>query len=191
MPTVDFYDRVYNGKWNSLTTISLSIGQGEMGVTPLQLANFTATIANRGYYKIPHIIKSIEGGQIDSRFSVPNYTNIDPKHYQVIAEGMYRAVNVEGTAVGAAVKGLDICGKTGTAENGRGRDHSTFACFAPYNDPKIAMSVYVEHGGFGATVAMPIASLLLEQYLTDTITRPGLVEYVKRMTIEYPQYDNK
>lgn len=189
LPTTEFYDRVYNGRWNSLTAISLSIGQGEIGVTPLQLANFTATIANRGYYKIPHIIKSIEGGQIDSRFSVPNYTNIDPKHYQVIAEGMYRAVNVEGTAVRAAVKGLDICGKTGTAENGRGRDHSTFACFAPYKDPKIAMSVYVEHGGFGATVAMPIASLLMEQYLTDTITRPELVEYVKRMTIDYPQYD--
>lgn len=189
VPTSDFYDRVYNGRWNSLTTISLSIGQGEMGVTPLQLANFTATIANRGYYIIPHIVKSIDGGEIDPRFKEKHYTKVDPKHYEVVAEGMYRAVNVAGTAVGAAVPGLDICGKTGTAENGRGRDHSTFASFAPYHNPKIAVSVYVEHGGFGATAAMPIASLIIEQYLTDTITRPWLVENLKNMTISYPQYD--
>ncbi len=191
IPTPEFYDRIYNGRWNSLTAISLSIGQGEVGVTPLQLANFTATIANRGYYKIPHIIKSIEGRQIDPIFNEPHYTKVDSEHYKAVAEGMYRAVNVAGTAVGAAVPGLDICGKTGTAQNGRGRDHSTFASFAPYNDPKIAVSVYVEHGGFGATVAMPIASLVIEQYLTDTITRPWLVEHVKQMNIPYPQYDKR
>ena len=190
IPTVEYYDRVYNGYWNSLTTLSLAIGQGEIGVTPLQLANFIASIANRGYYYIPHIIKRIEGrDSIDARFYEKRYTGIDAEYYEPVVEGMYKAVNVEGTGLSAMVPGLDICGKTGTAENGQGRDHSTFAAFAPRNNPKIAISVYVEHGGFGASAALPIASLMIEQYLTDTISRPALLDRIANMTINYPQYD--
>lgn len=193
IPKSEFYDKMYQGRWSSLTNISNSIGQGEVGVTPLQLANFTATIANRGYYIVPHIIRSIDDSthKIDPLYYKKQYTDIDKKHYDILVEGMYRAVNVGGTGVSARVNGLDICGKTGTAQNGRGRDHSTFAAFAPKDNPKIAISVYVEHGGFGATSALPIASLMIEQYLTDTISRPDLKEYIKSMIINYPQYDKK
>ncbi|MFI3262255.1 MAG: penicillin-binding protein 2 [Rikenellaceae bacterium] len=194
IPDSEFYDRMYKGgRWSSLTNISNSIGQGEVGVTILQLANFIATIANRGHYIVPHIIKEIQDStfSINELYRTKQYTDIDPKYYEPVAEAMYRAVNVEGTGVRAQVKGLDICGKTGTAQNGSGRDHSTFAAFAPKDNPKIAISVYVEHGGFGATVAMPIASLMIEQYLTDSISRQDLKEYIKAMKINYPQYDKK
>lgn len=192
IPKSEFYDKMYGGRWSSLTNISNSIGQGEVGVTPLQLANFTATIANRGFYYIPHIIKSIDGANhvVDPTYTEKQYTSVDPKYYETIVEGMYLAVNVGGTGVRAAVPGLDICGKTGTAQN-RGKDHSTFAAFAPKNNPKIAISVYVEHGGFGATVALPIASLMIEQYLTDTLQRVEMKEAIKSMEISYPLYDNK
>ena len=104
---------------------------------------------------------------------------------------MYMAVNEGGTGYVAMVPGLDICGKTGTAQNPHGRDNSTFFCFAPRNNPKIAVSVYIENGGFGATVAAPIASLLTEYYLTDTIKRPDLVERIKTMQIAYPYYEKQ
>ena len=189
IPSREYYDRMYNGRWNSLTTLSLAIGQGEIGVSPLQLANFVATVANRGYYYIPHIVKRIDGkDSIDVRFRQKQYTDIDPKYFDIFAEAMWKGVHVGGTSMRAMVPGLDICGKTGTAENGQGADHSTFAAFAPKDHPKIAISVYVEHGGFGASIALPIASLLIEQYLTDTITRPAEVEYVKNKRINYPQY---
>lgn len=190
IPTSEMYDRWYGGRWSSLTNISNSIGQGEVGVTPLQLANFTATIANRGFYYIPHIIKSInnEDYSIDEKFTEPQRTMVESKHYEVVAEGMYKAVNEAGTGVSARVEGLDICGKTGTAQNS-GKDNSTFAAFAPKDNPKIAISVYVEHGGFGATVALPIASLMIEQYLTDTIKRVEVVQRIKEMQINYPEYD--
>jgi penicillin-binding protein 2 len=118
---------------------------------------------------------------------------VDPKYFDVIVDGMYRAVHEEGgTAVANGyVKGLELCGKTGTAQNPSGKDHSTFLGFAPKDNPQIAISVYVENGGFGGTVAVPIASLIVEKYLTDTITRPHLVERVKNMKINYPAYDNK
>ncbi|MFI3267940.1 MAG: penicillin-binding protein 2 [Rikenellaceae bacterium] len=191
IPNSEFYDNMYKGgRWSSLTNISNSIGQGEVGVTILQLANFIATIANRGHYIVPHIIKEIKDSTffIDELYKTKQYTDIDPKHYEPIVEGMYRAVNEEGTGVRAQVEGLDICGKTGTAQNS-GRDHSTFAAFAPKDNPKIAISVYVENGGFGATVAMPIASLMIEQYLNDSISRTELKEYIKAMKINYPKYD--
>ena len=182
VPTREFYDKRYRGSWNSLTVLSLSIGQGELGCTPLQMANLAATIANRGYYYIPHIVKAIEGqDSIDRRFYEKQYTKVDPEHFTPIAEGMWRGVNVQGagTSWRAYVPGLDICGKTGTAQNPHGKDHSTFLSFAPKDNPKIAISVYVEFGGFGATIALPIASLLEEYYLTDTITRPHLIETIK------------
>ena len=192
VPTSAFYDKVYRGRWNGLTVISLSIGQGEMGCTPLQMANMVATIANRGYYRIPHVVKRIhDRDSIDPRFYEKHYTKVDPRHFEPIVEGMYMAVNEGGTGYVAMVPGLDICGKTGTAQNPHGRDNSTFFCFAPRNNPKIAVSVYIENGGFGATVAAPIASLLTEYYLTDTIKRPDLVERIKTMQIAYPYYEKQ
>ena len=193
VPTQEFYNKRYNNRWNSLTVISLSIGQGELGVTPLQMANLAATVANRGYYYIPHVVKAIEGrDSIDRRFYEKHYTKVDPAYFEPIVDGMYMAVHNEGgTARIANVPGLEACGKTGTAQNPQGRDHSTFLGFAPKDDPKIAISVYIENGGFGATIAVPIASLIMEKYLNDTITRPYLVDYVKNLQIPYPYYDNK
>ncbi len=193
VPTREFYDKRYRGSWNALTVISLSIGQGELGVSPLQMANLAATIANRGHYYIPHVVKKIDGrDSIDARFYEPHYTMVSPKYFEPMVEGMWRAVHVpEGTARVAEVAGLDICGKTGTAQNPHGADHSTFISFAPRNNPKIAISVYVEHGRFGATVAAPIASLLTEKYLTGEVKRPELVERVKTMEIYYPYYDRQ
>ncbi len=188
IPTSSYFDKMYNKRWSYLTTVSLSIGQGEISVTPLQMANFTAILANRGHYYIPHIIKSIDGDSIDKRFYEKQYTTIDTKYFDTFVDAMYKGVNESGTGLIAKVDGLDICGKTGTAEN-RGADHSTFVCFAPKDNPKIAVMAYIEHGRFGASVAAPIASLVIEKYLTDTITRPALYEAMKTKTIHYPQYD--
>ena len=190
VPDRAYYDRVYRGSWNSLTVLSLSIGQGELGCTPLQMANLAAIIANRGYYYIPRIVKKIEGqDSLDRRFYERHYTMVEPKYFEPIVEGMWRGVHVDGTSRMARLDGWDVCGKTGTAQNPHGRDHSTFLSFAPKDNPKIAISVYVENGGFGATTALPIASLLEEYYLTDTVKRPQLVEYIKNMKIYYPAYD--
>ena len=187
VPTSEFYNRVYHNSWKAQTIISLSIGQGELGCTPLQMANLAAIIANRGYYYIPHIVRSVEGvDSLEQRFYEKQYTKVDAQHFEPIVEGMWQGVNVAGTSTRAAVAGLDICGKTGTAQNPHGKDHSTFLSFAPKDDPKIAISVYVENGGFGATIALPIASLLIEKYLTDTITRPHMIDQVKQMKIYYP-----
>uniref|UniRef100_UPI004055E033 penicillin-binding transpeptidase domain-containing protein n=1 Tax=Alistipes sp. TaxID=1872444 RepID=UPI004055E033 len=189
VPDRAFYDKRYRGSWKSQTVISLSIGQGELGCTPLQMANLAAIVANRGYYYIPHIVKGIEGqDSIDRRFYERHYTMVDPKHFDPIVEGMWRGVNVAGTSGMAKLPGLEVCGKTGTAENPHGKDHSTFLSFAPRENPKIAISVYVENAGFGASAALPIASLLEEYYLTDTIKRPHLVEYVKNLRPYYKQY---
>ena len=190
VPDRAFYDKRYKNSWNALTVLSLSIGQGELGCTPLQMANLAAIIANRGYYYIPHIVKQVEGSDsLDARFYERHYTKVDSKHFEPIVEGMWQGVNVAGTSTLARLEGYDVCGKTGTAENPRGKDHSTFLSFAPKDNPKIAISVYVENGGFGASVALPIASLLEELYLTDTIRRPELVKRIKAMRIAYPAYD--
>ncbi len=191
VPDVDFYNKRYRGSWNSLTVISLSIGQGELGCTPLQMANLAAILANRGHYYIPHIVKEVEGSDsLDRRFYEPQYTMVDAAHFEPIVDGMWSSVNrgSDGWYNNAYVAGLDICGKTGTAENPHGKDHSTFLSFAPRDNPKIAISVYVENGGFGATIARPIASLIEEFYLTDTITRPAILKQVKDMNIYYPNY---
>jgi penicillin-binding protein 2 len=171
---VSYFDRYYGeNRWKALTVISLAIGQGEILITPLQLANMSATIANRGYYYIPHIVKKIEGiDTIDSRFAERHYSSIDSAYIEIIIEGMENAVNggPGSTARIAALKDIVICGKTGTAENPQGEDHSVFTAFAPKEDPKIAVAVYVEHGKWGASYAAPIASLMIEKYLTDTIS---------------------
>ncbi len=192
VPDHAFYDRYHNSRWSPLSVISLSIGQGELGCTPLQMANLAAIVANRGYYYIPHIVKRIEGrDSLDRRFYERHYTKVSPRHFEPIVEGMWMSVNVAGTSVGARLEGLDVCGKTGTAENPHGRDHSTFLSFAPKDNPRIAISVYVENGGFGASAALPIASLLEEFYLTDTIRRQDLLRLTKEKIIHYPVYDNK
>jgi penicillin-binding protein 2 len=180
IPDDKFYDNIYGkGHWNFLTVRSLSIGQGELGITPLQMANLAATLANRGYYYIPHIVKEIEGGEIDRRFRARHYTGIDSVYFEAITDGMEGAVNRPGgTAWRARVSQFTVCGKTGTAENAHGEDHSIFIAFAPKYEPRIAISVYVENGGFGNIWAAPIAGLMAEKYLTDSISRPWMEEYV-------------
>ncbi|MEG2318821.1 MAG: penicillin-binding transpeptidase domain-containing protein, partial [Rikenellaceae bacterium] len=192
VPTSSFYDRAYNGRWNSLSVISLAIGQAELSITPLQLANFAAILANRGYYFTPHILKKIDGiPNVDNKYTIKHHTMIDQKYFSPVVEAMWKSVNLEGTGALARVEGLDICGKTGTAQNSRGDDHSTFIAFAPKDNPKIAVSAYVEHGRWGAAAALPIVSLMIEQYMNDTITRPWLVENMKKLSLNYPQYDKK
>ena len=179
IPSSKTYNKAYGkGWWNSTTVISLSIGQGEILATPMHLANLCATIANRGYYYIPHIVKASEGVEIDPKYYERQYTKVDTVHFPKVVMGMWRAVNSGfgsgGTASIAAVPGLDICGKTGTAQNPRGADNSVFICFAPKDNPKIAVAAYVENGGFGATYAAPIASLIVEKYLNGEVSRPEL-----------------
>ncbi len=191
IPDKEFYDKRYRKSWNALTLLSLSIGQGELGCTPLQMANLAAIVANRGYYYIPHIVRSVEGqDSLDRRFYERHYTKVSPKHFEPIVQGMWQGVHEAGGTSGVAfLPGLDVCGKTGTAQNPHGQDHSTFLSFAPKDNPRIAISVYVENGGFGASMAAPIASLIEEQYLTDTVKRPWLVDMIKQKRIYYPVYD--
>lgn len=185
IPTSAYYDRIYGKRgWRFQTIVSLSIGQGEIGVTPLHIANLCATVANRGFYYIPHLVKDSEGIEIDPKYHERHYTMVDPKHFEAVIPGMWRAVNggpsSGGTAWRAAVPGLNLCGKTGTAQNPRGDDNSVFICFAPKDDPKIAIAVYVENGGFGASVAAPIASLMVEKYLTGKVSRPEMEKEIRQ-----------
>ena len=171
IPNAEYYDKHYRGSWNGLTVISDAIGQGEVALTPLQIANLCATIANRGYYYIPHVVRSVEGSSIDTAYTRKHYTMVEEKYYNYIVDGMRRAV-LGGTCKGANLPGLDVCGKTGTAQN-RGRDHSVFIGFAPMNNPRIAISVYVENGGFGAHFAVPIGAVMIEQYLNGHLSASG------------------
>jgi penicillin-binding protein 2 len=171
IPNSKYYDKAYNGSWNSVTVISLGIGQAELLLTPLQLANMCAAISNRGHYYSPHIIKEIEGQDIPEAFKQVHQTGIDKIHFEPVIDGMEKAVwgDDGGTARVARIKDIRVCGKTGTAQNPHGKDHSIFMGFAPKDDPKIAIAVYVENAGFGATYAAPIASLMIEKYLKDSI----------------------
>lgn len=174
IPMPSYYNRFYGeGRWNALTIISMAIGQGEVLTTPLQNANLAATIANKGYYITPHVVKSIEGiDTIDSKYTQKHYTQVDTGYFNTIIQGMEMAVNEPGgTAPIARLKDIIVCGKTGTAENPHGEDHSVFIAFAPKDNPQIAISVYVEHGKWGASYAAPIASLMIEKYLTGEIAR--------------------
>ena len=179
IPTSKLYDKRYGKKrWRTSNVISLSIGQGEIGATPLQIANLAAIMANRGYYYIPHIVKDSEGIGIDACYRERHYTMVDTLQFPKVIGGMWKAVNggpdSGGTAGLAAVPGLDICGKTGTAQNPHGADNSVFICFAPRDNPKIAVAAYVENAGWGGSWACPLASLLIEKYLTGETSRPEL-----------------
>ena len=172
VPTSKYYDKLYRkGAWKSPTIVSLGIGQGELLVTPLQMANFTAIIANRGHYYIPHIAKEFRGDttQIPIKYRTKRKTLIEPRHFAPVVDGMEDVV-LAGTARVAQIEGIPVCGKTGTAENPHGEDHSVFVAFAPKDNPKIAIAVFVENGGFGSRYAAPIASLMIEQYLKGQIS---------------------
>lgn len=172
VPSVDFYNRQYGKKrWKAPTVISLAIGQDALVVSPIQMANMCAAIANRGYYFTPHIVRKIDDKAIsDSTYTVAKHTSIDEKHFRTIIQGMEKVyTGHHGTAKTARVKNIEICGKTGTAENPHGEDHSIFIAFAPKDKPQIAIAVYIENGGWGSTWAAPIASLMIEQYLTGQV----------------------
>ena len=169
IPNSKYYDKYYRKRWNSSTVISIAIGQGEILATPLQICNLAATIANRGYFITPHVVKEIQDLPLDTLYTRRRYTAVDPVHYEVIAEGMRQAV-LGGTCRGAALPDIEVCGKTGTAENPHGKDHSAFMGFAPYRDPEVAICVYVENGGFGAVYGVPIGKLMLEKYLKGEIS---------------------
>lgn len=184
LPTTATYDKIHGkNRWKALSMISLSIGQGEIGATPLHLANLAATIANRGFYYIPHMVKDSPDTTIDIRFKERQYTMVRPEYFNEVIDGMYLAVNAApgtgGTAARAMAEGLDICGKTGTAQNPHGKDNAVFICFAPRENPRIAVAVYLENAGFGGTWAAPIASLLVEKYLNGEVTREELEREVK------------
>ncbi len=174
IPSVDYFDRYYGkNRWKALTVISMAIGQGEIGATPLQLANMVAAIANRGYYFTPHIVKSIGvEKRVDPRFTEKKVIDIDPARFEPIVNGMAKTVNggPGATATGAAIKDIIVCGKTGTAQNPPYKDHSVFVAFAPQDQPSIAIMTFVENAGFGSTYAAPIASLMIEKYIRGEVT---------------------
>jgi len=187
IPAVSYYDRYYGiNRWKALNIISLAIGQGEIGTTPLQMANMTAAIANRGYYYSPHVVKKIgDAPNTDLRFTVKHKIDIDSVNFEHIINGMEQAVNggAGATATIAALQDIVVCGKTGTAQNPHGNDHSVFIAFAPKDDPKIAIAVYVENAGFGATYAAPVASFIIEKYIKGQITNTGLEQYIINLNL--------
>lgn len=177
IPENNYFDKIYGkNRWRFLTIVSLSIGQGEILTTPVQLANLSATIANRGFYYSPHIVKYIgdekkKQDRFNQRYQVP----INARNFEIVVEGMHQVVE-SGTAHYYKMDSIPICGKTGTAQNPHGEDHSIFIAFAPKNNPKIAISVIVENAGFGATWAAPIAMLMIEKYLTGKINKKEVEE---------------
>jgi len=192
IPTSKTYKRMYPGwGYSGKTIISNAIGQGEVLMTPIQLANMMAAVANQGYYYTPHIIKKIKGEKIDTKFTTKHFTTIDKKYFPPMISGLFDVYN-RGTAYGLRVEGIDICGKTGTAENyakidgvrTKLQDHSIFVAFAPKDNPKIAVAVLVENGGYGATIAGPIASLMIEKYLRRKITRTDLETRVLNISLQ-------
>lgn len=168
IPNASYYSDMYQGYWNALTIISISIGQGEVNLTPLQVANLCATIANRGYYYVPHVVRKIQGLPLDTTYTRRHYTKATRRAYDYVVAGMRSAV-IKGTCRSANRADYEVCGKTGTAQN-HGQDHSIFMGFAPMNNPKIAVAVYVENGGYGADFGVPIGSLIIEQYMNGKLS---------------------
>jgi penicillin-binding protein 2 len=175
IPTPEHYDKLHGkNRWRALSIISLGIGQGEILVTPLQLANFTAIMANRGYYYVPHIVKAIgKSKYIDKKYTTKQTVLVDEKYFDIVIEGMNQVIEA-GTGTGAKIAGVKLAGKTGTAQNPHGEPHSIFILYGPLKNPKIAVSVVVENGGWGATWAVPIASLMIEKYLNRKVKRADL-----------------
>ena len=168
IPNAMFYDKAYQGSWNGLTIIRIAIGQGEVTATPLQIANLGATIANRGYYYVPHVVRKVQGEPLDTTYTRRHVTKADRKAYDYVVQGMRSSV-LGGTCHELGKYDFVACGKTGTAQN-RGHDHSVFMGFAPMDQPKIAVAVYVENGGWGATYGVPIGGLIMEQYLKGKLS---------------------
>ena len=168
IPNAQFYDKAYKGSWNGLTVISIAIGQGEVLLTPLQIANLGATIANRGYYYVPHVVRKVQGEALDTTFTRRHFTKANREAYEYIVKGM-RSSALGGTCKELSRHSFVPCGKTGTAQN-RGHDHSVFMGFAPMDNPKIAVAVYVENGGWGATYGVPIGGLIMEQFINGKLS---------------------
>lgn len=188
IPNSKVYDKIYRGRWNSSTIISIAIGQGEILATPLQICNLAATVANQGYFITPHVVKDIQGSSLDSIYTEKRYTGVDSKYYSYIAQGMRGAVagsDYGATCRGANLPDIEVCGKTGTAENPHGKDHSIFMGYAPYKEPKVAIAVFVENAGFGATYAVPIGRLMIEKYLRGNILpeSESIEEYIVNSVI--------
>ncbi len=188
IPNSKVYDKIYRGRWNSSTIISIAIGQGEILATPLQICNLAATVANQGYFITPHVVKDIQGSSLDSIYTEKRYTGVDTKYYSYIAQGMRGAVagsDYGATCRGANLPDIEVCGKTGTAENPHGKDHSIFMGYAPYKEPKVAIAVFVENAGFGATYAVPIGRLMIEKYLRGNILpeSESIEEYIVNSVI--------
>jgi penicillin-binding protein 2 len=182
-----YYSGKYNSSWGYSTVISLAIGQGEMDATPLQIANIMAIIANKGYYVRPHLVKAIGKNRvIKKEYIEKHYVGIDARHFEPVIDGMQEAVNSPwGTAIGSRIDNIIMCGKTGTVQNPRGKNHSVFIGFAPRDNPKIAIAVIVENAGFGSAYAAPIASYITEKYLKDSVANNRLaqVEWMKRQVV--------
>ena len=168
IPNANFYDKAYKGSWNGLTIISIAIGQGEVNATPLQIANLGATIANRGYYYTPHVVKQVQGEKLDTTYTRKHFTKASREAYDYVVQGMRSSV-LGGTCKELGKYDFNACGKTGTAQN-RGHDHSVFMGFAPMENPKIAVAVYVENGGWGATYGVPIGGLIMEKYIKGKLS---------------------
>lgn len=191
IPDRNYYKHIYPKTFYSTYTISNAIGQGEVATTPIQLANMTAAIANRGFYFTPHIIKKIKNETLPEQFTKPKYTTIKKHHFEPVIEGMFQ-VYKKGTAASLQVKGIDICGKTGTVENfvkidsvkTQLTDHSIFVAFAPKDNPKIAIAVFVENGYWGSRFAGKVASLMIEKHIKEKITRTDLEDWLLRHTLE-------
>ena len=183
VPEAEYYDKLKGSrKWYANSIVSVAIGQGEIGATPLQLANLTAIIANRGYYIVPHVIKAVGNEKnVNKNFKTKYQTGIDKKYFDIIVDGMEMAVT-SGTATVAQIDGITVCAKTGTAQDPPRKNHSVFIAFAPKDEPKIAVAVLVENSGFGATYAAPIASLMIEYYINREVKRKDM-EYNIRNTV--------
>ena len=186
IPTPEHYDQLHGkNKWRALSIISIGIGQGEILTTPLQLANFAAILANHGYYYIPHIVKGLGKNKIiDKKYSDKQMVAVDSKYFDIVLSGMHQSVEA-GTGTGAKIENIEMAGKTGTAQNPHGEDHSVFILIAPINNPKIVVSVVVENGGWGATWAVPIASLIVEKYLKGKVTRVDLEKRMIEGSVRY------
>jgi len=187
IPSAEYFDRIHGQNvWRALTVISLGIGQGEILVTPLQLANFTAILANKGYYYIPHIVKGIGKSKIiDKKYTTKQIAKVDSNYFNIVLEGMSMVIE-SGTGTGAKIEKIKMAGKTGTAQNPHGDPHSIFILIAPLDHPKIVVSVIVENGGWGADWAVPIASLMVEKYLNKTVKRVDLEKRMTEGSVYYP-----